>query len=65
MKDLKNSDEKIVVIAQKHGFQNLEYFQGTLKRRQENHRLDGEKQISETNGLETEGTYLNIRKFLL
>lgn len=26
MKDLKISDEKIVVIAQKHGFQNLEYF---------------------------------------
>lgn len=32
MKDLKNSDEKILVIAQKHGFQNLEYFSRFFKR---------------------------------
>ena len=33
MKDLKNSDEKIVVIAQKHGFQNLEYFSRYFKKK--------------------------------
>ena len=33
MKDLKSSDEKIVVIAQKHGFQNLEYFSRYFKKK--------------------------------
>lgn len=33
MKDLNNSDEKIVVIAQKHGFQNLEYFSRYFKKK--------------------------------
>ena len=42
MRDLKNTDEKIVVVAQKHGFQNLEYFPDISKRRQESHRHDGE-----------------------
>lgn len=32
MKDLKKSDEKILTIAQKHGFQNLEYFSRFFKR---------------------------------
>lgn len=33
MKDLKNTDEKIVVIAEKHGFQNLEYFSRYFKKK--------------------------------
>ncbi len=32
MNDLKNSDDKILVIAQRHGFQNLEYFSRFFKR---------------------------------
>ena len=35
MKDLKISDEKIVVIAQKHGFQNLEYFSRYFRKKTE------------------------------
>ena len=33
MRDLKNTDEKIVVVAQKHGFQNLEYFSRYFKKK--------------------------------
>ena len=33
MSDLKNTDEKIVVVAQKHGFQNLEYFSRYFKKK--------------------------------
>ena len=33
MRDLKSTDEKIVVVAQKHGFQNLEYFSRYFKKK--------------------------------
>ena len=33
MRDLRNTDEKIVVVAQKHGFQNLEYFSRYFKKK--------------------------------
>ena len=33
MKDLRNTDEKIVVVAQKNGFQNVEYFSRYFKKK--------------------------------
>lgn len=60
MEDLMQSDEKLVVIAQKHGFQNLEYFSRYFKKKTGESPARWRKRINEKTGLETEGTDIYI-----